>query len=167
MKKDKRDLIAESIADYDAMKPEEQGKLLVQVLEDQPILMGYLTNLADDFSDSEHEALVESTLILINAFVAAGIPVSMVPHQIVEEVIKEKVDAYEQRDQQNALDAESMKAISDSPKVFEDLRNRAFFKAEIPVENVQGLYNFNVVLDTVISMVERSAAAEMENGPQE
>lgn len=161
MKKNKRDLIAESIADYDAMKQEQQGKLLVQVLEDQPILLGYITNLADDFSDSEHEALVESTLILINAFVAAGIPVAMVPHQVVEEVIKEKVDAYEQKDEQDELDVESMKEISDSPKVFEDLRNRAMFKAEMDPQNEQRIYNFNVVLDTVVSMIERSAAAEI------
>ena len=76
--------MAEAIADYEAMTAAEQGKMVVQILEDQPVLMGFITNLADDFSDSEHEALVDSAVILIDAFVAAGIPVQMVPHQMVE-----------------------------------------------------------------------------------
>jgi len=161
MKHPNKDFVAEAIADYEAMSAEDQGKLVVQVLEDQPILMGFITNLADDFSESEHEALVDSTVILINAFISAGIPIEMVSHQMAEEVIREKVDDYEERAEANLLDNESIKEISDSPIVFEDLKNRALFKSDMS-EKSENKNNFSIVLDTVIAMVERSAAASIQ-----
>ena len=39
--------------------------------------MGFITNVEEEFSDSQHEALVESLLILTNAFIAATVPVGM------------------------------------------------------------------------------------------
>ncbi len=154
--------MAEAIADYEAMTAAEQGKMVVQILEDQPVLMGFITNLADDFSDSEHEALVDSAVILIDAFVAAGIPVQMVPHQMVEEVINEKVDQYNKKDEHEELSSEAVRDVSDSPLVFEDLKNRAVFKSNLSEEDEAGRQNFNIVLDTIISIIERSAAATME-----
>ena len=154
--------MAEAIADYEAMTAAEQGKMVVQILEDQPVLMGFITNLADDFSDSEHEALVDSAVILIDAFVAAGIPVQMVPHQMVEEVINEKVDQYNKKDEHEELSSEAVRVVSDSPLVFEDLKNRAVFKSNLSEEDEAGRQNFNIVLDTIISIIERSAAATME-----
>ncbi len=162
MKHPNKDFVAEAIADYEAMKAEEQGKLIVQVLEDQPVMMGYLTNLADDFTEEEHEALVDSAVILINAFIAAGIPVEMVSHQMADEVIREKVDNYEEMAQADQLNSEGIKEIADSPVVFEDLRNRALFKSQLSEEKITDRHNFSIVLDTIISMIERSAAASIE-----
>ncbi|HAD97871.1 MAG TPA: hypothetical protein DCG19_10730 [Cryomorphaceae bacterium] len=162
MTQTKKDFVAEAIADYEAMTAAEQGKMVVQILEDQPVLMGFITNLADDFSDSEHEALVDSAVILIDAFVAAGIPVQMVPHQMVEEVINEKVDQYNKKDEHEELSSEAVRDVSDSPLVFEDLKNRAVFKSNLSEEDEAGRQNFNIVLDTIISIIERSAAATME-----
>src|SRR5690606_10460156 len=119
---------------------------VVQILEDQPILMGFITNLSDDFSESEHEVLVDSAVILINAFVSAGIPVEMISHQLVEEVIREKVDEYEEKEEGSVLDEEQMKEIADSPLVFEDLKNRAIFKSNLPEENLVQKQNFGIVL---------------------
>lgn len=162
MKQPKKDFVAEAIADYEAMSQEEQGQMLVQILEDQPILMGFITNLADDFSETAHSAIVDSAVILINAFIAAGIPVQMIPHQLVEEVIDEKVKSYEEKEQQNALDLETMMELSDSPLVFQDLKNRAFFKSNLKEQDRVTLQNFNIVLDTIISLIERAAATEID-----
>ncbi len=158
----KKDYVAEAIADYEAMSPKEQGQLVVQILEDQPILMGFITNLADDFTDSEHEALVDSAVILINSFVAAGIPVQMVPHQMVEEVINEKVENYDRKAEKDELTGTAVLDISDSPLVFEDLKNRAIFKSNLAEKMEAERHSFNVVLDALISIIERSAAASME-----
>ncbi len=160
MKHPNKDFVAEAIADYEAMKQPEQGKLLIQVMEDQPVLMGFLTNLADDFSDSEHEALVDSTVILINAFVSAGIPVAMIPHQMLEEVINERVDAYEKH--ADHIEEDIAREVTDSPLVFEDLRNRALFKSDLKEEALAERQKFSLILDTVIAIVERSVAVEFE-----
>ena len=93
MKNQKRDFISEAIIEYDALSSEEQGKMLVQVLEDQPYLMGFITNVAEEFSDAQHEALVESLLILTNAFISAGVPLGMVPALLIEEIIKLTVES--------------------------------------------------------------------------
>lgn len=148
-----------AIADYEAMKQEDQGKLLIQVMEDQPVLMGFLTNLADDFDDSEHEVLVDSTVILINAFVSAGIPVAMIPHQMLDEVINERVDTYEKHADQ--VEEDIAKEVTDSPLVFEDLRNRALFKSDLKEEDLAARQKFSLILDTLIAIVERSVSVEI------
>lgn len=163
MKQPKKDFVAIAIADYEAMSDGEKGKMVVQILEDQPVLMGFVTNLADDFSDAEHEALVDSVAILINAFISAGIPVELVPHQMVEEVIQERVDSYEEQAEKREEDLtkEDLNEISDSPLVFEDLRNRALFKIQ-QQDGENGLNpEFVLILDTVVAIIERSVAYEI------
>lgn len=162
MSKTRRDHIAESIADYEAMSPGERGKLLSQILEDQPMLMGFLTNLADDFSDSEHEALVDSTVILINAFVASGIPIKTVPDQLIKEVIEEKVDLFEAQNLESSTEDAAIDSLSDSPKVLVDLRNRALFHSDLKQESSLGRVNFLLILDAILSMVERMASLVIE-----
>ncbi len=162
MKQPKKDFVAMAIADFEAMTNEEKGQMIVQVLEDQPVLMGFITNLADDFSDPEHEALVDSAVILINAFISAGIPVEMVPHQMVEEVIQDRVDSYEEKaEKKDELTPDDLKDVSDSPLVFEDLRNRALFKIQEQEEEPGLNPEFILILDTVIAIIERSVSLEM------
>ncbi len=163
MKQTKTDFVAIAIADYEAMSQEEQGKMIINVLEDQPALMGFITNLADDFDDTEHEVLVDSAVILINAFISAGIPVEMVPHQMIEEVIKDKVDSYEAKTKDiNEINKTSLLDLSDSPKVFEDLMVRALFKTKSTEVTPMEQLNFYMSLDIVVSIIERSVAYEME-----
>ncbi len=39
------------------MTAKEQRKIIAQLLEDQPVMRGYIISLADDFSESEHGAI--------------------------------------------------------------------------------------------------------------
>lgn len=157
----KKDFVAQAIFEYEAMSAEEQGKMILEMLSDQPILMGFITNLADDFSDDEHDTLVDSLVILVNAFISAGIPVDMVPLEIVDDVVAEKVDGYEQ-----AEDDSKQNDLIDSPMVYEDLKARAAVKCKFSVEDNESRENFNMVLNTIISIVERSISYGMqkENG---
>lgn len=149
-----RDFVAEAITEYEAMPVEERSELLLNVLDDQPYLMGFVTNLADDFSDSAHEALVESSVILINAFIAAGIPVGVVPMAIIEEVIEEKVEAFEKQEEEN---------ISDSPLVFDDLMTRAIIHSDLKGKDALAEHNFKLVLLTIVTTVERSVSVEINS----
>lgn len=157
-----RDFIAEAIAEYEAMPTEQRSQLLLSILDDQPYLMGFITNLSDDFGDAAHDSLVESTVILINAFVSAGIPVGAIPQAIIEEVIEEKVEAYENLKETAGWDEN----ISDSPKVFEDLRNRALFYSDFDSEEPEEKHNFEFVLNTIVSAVERSVSVEINSNNQ-
>lgn len=163
MKQVKKDFVAIAIADYEAMSQPEQGKMIVQILEDQPILMGFITNLADDFSDAEHEALVDSAVILINAFISAGIPLELIPHQMVEEVLTERLEAYEgKEDAIEGVAEKDIREISDSPLVFDDLKNRALFKINGKPANEADHQNFLIALDGIIAIIERSASITIE-----
>ena len=157
----KRDHIAESIADYMAMSSEEQGAMIARVMEDQPFLMGFLTDVADEFSDAQHESLVDSVMILLNAFIAAGMPVGLIPGPALEEVIKERTEAYTEADV-------LLPEVSESPKVFQDLRNLAIVKADLNVDSEQDLANFKLMLDILITSVERMADYEQKqkDGPE-
>jgi len=159
MKKIKRDRIAENIAEYDSLSDQERGQFIARVLEDQPYLMGFVTNLADDFSEKEHEALVDSVLILINAFIATGIPVDTIPDALIQEVLKEKIDAYEAMADKGAVKAHAVSELADSPLTFEDLRQRALTKSDLAQESAVAQYNFMLVLDALITIVERSLLA--------
>tara|TARA_R110002072_G_scaffold188717_2_gene345388 strand:- start:4 stop:489 length:486 start_codon:yes stop_codon:yes gene_type:complete len=156
MKQVKKDFVAQSIFDYEAMNDGEQGKLILEILEDQPVLMGFVTNLADDFSDAEHETIVDSIAILINAFIAAGIPVDMIPQEIVDDVIEEKVEGY------NKEESENEEELIDSPLVYEDLQARAVIKCKFQADDDLSKQNFNMILNTVISIVERSVSYSMQ-----
>jgi hypothetical protein len=149
MEKQKRDFISEAIVEYDDLSNEEQGKMLVQVLEDQPYLMGFITNVAEEFSDLQHEALVESLLILTNAFIMATVPFGMVPAELIEEIIKIKTDVDE-----DSIEVTEVE-LSDSPKVFEDLRARAVLKSDLAEAKAEVQLSFNLMLDVVITAVER------------
>lgn len=151
MQDKKRDHIAEAIADYDALTEAEKGKLLINLLEDQPYLMGFITNVADDFSEAHHEALVNSTIILINAFIAAGMPFALVPAKLLEEVISEKSEQYAGKNSED----EQPTAITDSPLVFEDLHKRAIIKAGLTKAEPLEKHNFSLMLDVIITIVER------------
>lgn len=157
-----RDLIAENIADYDSLADQERGQLIAQVMEDQPFLMGFLTNLADDFSDSEHEVLVDSLVILINSFVAAGIPLDTIPDALIAEVIEEKTESYQEGEDRLELTADNVNELVDSPLVFEDLRHRAILKSDLKRNDSAGQHNFILILDALIAIVERSLT---EKGP--
>lgn len=156
MKPVKKDFVAQSIFDYEAMDSAEQGKLILEILEDQPVLMGFVTNLADDFEDEEHETIVDSIAILINAFIAAGIPVDMIPQEIVDEVIEEKVEGYNKEEKEREAD------LIDSPLVYEDLKARASVKCKFHPEDNVSKENFNMILNTIISIVERAISHSMQ-----
>lgn len=162
-----RDFVSLAIADFEALSEKEKGPLVLEIMDDQPILMGYLTNLADDFTDEEHEALVDSTIILINAFISAGIAVNMIPHQIVEEVIDEKLEQYAAAAEQEDLELKDLDQLSDSPKVFQDLKTRAIFNAKLAEESLEKQFNYSLILDTIVSMVERNAAQSLEGKSNE
>lgn len=132
------------------MSAPEQGALIARVMEDQPFLMGFLTNIADEFSDDQHEMLVDSVMILLNAFIAAGMPVSIIPGPALDQVIEERTEAYA------GLDP-LLPEVSESPKVFQDLRNLALVHADLNVDDVVAMSNYNVVLDILITAIERMA----------
>lgn len=152
----KKDYVAQSIFDYEAMDNTEQGKLILEILEDQPVLMGFVTNLADDFGDEEHETIVDSIAILINAFIAAGIPVDMIPQEIVDEVIEEKVEGYNKEEKDRQAD------LIDSPLVYEDLKARAIVKCKFEAEDIVSKDNFNMILNTIVSIVERAISHSLQ-----
>lgn len=132
------------------MSAPEQGALIARVMEDQPFLMGFLTNIADEFSDDQHEMLVDSVMILLNAFIAAGMPVSIIPGPALDQVIEERTGAYA------GLDP-LLPEVSESPKVFQDLRNLALVHADLNVDDAVAMSNYNVVLDILITAIERMA----------
>lgn len=132
------------------MSAPEQGALIAQIMEDQPFLMGFLTNIADEFSDDQHEMLVDSVMILLNAFIAAGMPVSIIPGPALDKVIEERTEAYAGVDP-------LLPEVSESPKVFQDLRNLALVHADLNVDDAVAMGNYNVVLDILITAIERMA----------
>lgn len=161
-----RDHIAESIADFEAISAKEKAALLGQIMEDQPMIFGFLMNLADDFSDDEHEALIDSIMIVINAFIAAGISINTIPDELIKEVIEEKVKKYDELEKQNKSGVEVAGGISDSPKVFQDLYNRALFKTKLKDMEVADQQNFYLILDTLLTLIERMAATILQDNEE-
>lgn len=154
------DYVAEAITEYMALPPEEQGALVARVMEDQPYLMGFLTDIAEEFSDEQHEVLVDSVMILLNAFIAAGMPVSSIPGPALHEVIEDRTEAYADADP-------LLPEASDNPKVFQDLRNLAIVQADLNVDDPLALANYNVVLDILITAIERMVDYDQQQKDKE
>lgn len=67
---------------------QEKLDMLLNWGEEQPHLYGFIINLADDFTDEEHEALSFLPLVLTEVFRKTGLKIQNIDSKILEDAIK-------------------------------------------------------------------------------
>lgn len=152
------DALESAIRELNLTGEEHWAQLLSSTLDEQPHLMSFLINLSDDFSEPVHDHLIRAAVLLTNAFKKTDVSIDLITPTSLDEIITEKVAAYEQLDQNEELDSTSMEKLANSPLVFD--RIRSWFGSqlgeEMPILD-ESQANINLLIDVIISAMEMNA----------
>jgi len=132
-----------------------------ELLDEQPYLMGFLFNLADEFTEEEYDLLMRCCLALNKSLTAAGLFFEMISPEMLESIIKQKVADFETfGDDENLLDDAKMFEKASSPVVLKQFQMYAddnLYHVENTAENRNGLL---LVLSVLIELLETSATTQ-------
>ena len=164
----KKDFLITAKSALDSLDGIEYQEKLNDFLDEQPYLVGFLYNLADDFSEDEHEAIMRAAVLLREAFELSGIPIGMVTQGVLNDVIEEKVQDFEKTESKGGIMDMLISDISNSPAVFDALVGyiREDVKNGLP-KNHEGLQNVFILLEILIRVYEESVLidnSKPENG---
>ena len=130
-------------------------------LDSQPYLVGFLYNLADDFTEEEHEAIMRCAVLLLEAFELSNIPIGIVTQGVLNEVIEEKVEVFDKVSLMGGAQDVLLTDITASPQVFDALVGyiREDIKKGLPKDE-EGLQNVFILLGILIRVFEESVIME-------
>lgn len=156
------DALESAIREIKLIGDDQWRTMLGQAMEEQPHLMAFLINISDDFTEEVHEQLLRITVLLAIAFQKAGININLITPASLDKVIEEKVDAYEELEEEledeDELEVEAMKELANSPIVFD--RIRKWVDEELGIIKptlVETRTNINLMVDIIISVLEEHA----------
>lgn len=152
------DALESAIRELKLTSEAQWTQMLGEVMDEQPHLMSFIMNLADDFSEEVHEQLMRATVLLSIAFKKTGIQIELITPAGLDKVLEEKVEAYESLAEEEELNPELLSEVANSPLVFE--RIRKWFAAELGeymplLEESQN--NIGLLVDVIISSMEEFA----------
>lgn len=94
-------VLQEALIKLDLMNEEAYHNQVASMLDEQPHIMGFLFNLADDFSEEAHDLLVRLTMALFYGMRQTGLEFSMIDAQMLEEMLAKKVEEIEAIDEED------------------------------------------------------------------
>lgn len=158
------DALESSIRELRLTSESDWTAMLTETMDEQPHLMAFIMNLADDFSEEVHEQLMKSTVVLSIAFKKAGIQIELITPAGLDKILEEKVEAYEALADEENLSPEHLSDVANSPEVFERIRN--WFASELgdhmPLLD-ESQNNIGLLVDVIISCMEEFAVDPMQS----
>ncbi len=152
------DALESAIREMRLIGKDQWQSMLSQAMDEQPHLFAFLINTSDDFSEEVHEQLLRLTIILAMAFKRASIQIDTITPAVLDKVIEEKVETYDELNEEDRLEEGQMESVANSPLVF--TRVRKWMKEELgesmPMLN-ESQANMNLMVDVIISVMEESA----------
>lgn len=149
--------LIKSISEINRMSDKAYQKSISDLLDEQPHLMGFLFNLAEEFDEQTHELLLKATIVLYDALRETGILFNMIKPDDLELVLEEKVKLFDEIDL-NAEFLDENKLFEDisSPEVVKSLRN--FVLANTEVGDKANGNNILLILSVLVTLFENAAA---------
>ena len=115
-------VLQEALIKLDLMNDQAYQNQVAALLDEQPHLMGFLFNLADDFSEEAHDLMVRLTMALFQGLQASGLQFSMINAQMLEEMLAKKVGEMEAIDVDNqAFDEVAFLKDASSPATVQSM----------------------------------------------
>lgn len=155
------DALESAIRELRLTGDEQWTQLLGSIMDEQPHLMAFLMNLADDFTEDVHDQLMRCTVLLSSAFKKAGIEIQTITPAGLDSILEKKIEAYEDLADEDDLIEEEMEKVANSPLVFE--RVRQWFMQELgeamPILD-ESQANISLLVDVIISSMEEFAGEE-------
>jgi hypothetical protein len=153
--------LVDNLIQLDTKKEADYAKDISQLLDEEPYLMGFLFNLADDFSEQGHELLLRATLALRQSLAHSGLFFKMISPSVLEETLKLQVQAFEELQGDNeTIDEETIYTHASSPVVLRELKNFITQNTFDAAPDEQTDESLLLILSTVIEVLEKSASPE-------
>lgn len=155
------DFLQKAKAQLDSLDGAKYQDKVNDFLDSQPYLVGFLYNLADDFTEEEHEAIMRCAVLLLEAFELSNIPIGMVTQGVLNDVIEEKVEVFDSVSLLGGTQDTLLSDITDSPQVFDALVGfiRDDIRKGLPKDE-EGLQNVFILLEILIRVFEESVIME-------
>ena len=132
------------------------------LLDEQPFLMGFVFNLAEDFTEEAHELIIRATLGMQESLVQAGLFFKVITTAQLEEVLDEKIKGFETLEAEGpeSFTEENIIAKASSPIALTGLYkfvDENTNEDELPFEHRTSLL---LVLSAIIELFEIAASPE-------
>jgi len=154
--------LQQTLLKLDLGKEADYQRKVSELLEEQPYLMGFVFNLAEDFTEETHELIIRAILALQESLAHAGLFFKVITTQQLEEVLDDKIKAFETLEnegpesftEENIIDKASSPIALNSLYKFVDENANEF---ELPFEHRTSLL---LVLSAIIELFEIAASPE-------
>lgn len=143
---EQRGIIDRFFKELDELSSADFGQRISVFTDEQPHLSGFLFNLDEDFSESDHDRILKTAIVVRDVLVGAGAPLEMVNNEIIEQVIGEKVEQYDLLGEEE-YPIQKYVDMASSPQMF----------ASILANNAGANENLYLITDVIISVLEESA----------
>lgn len=160
------DRVLQSLIQLDLTAHADYQNQLNNLLDEQPYLIGFLFNLAEDFEEQSHELLMHATLALHNSLSDAGLFFNLITPEILEETLNLNVNLFDSLTSEDGiLDQQALLHKSSSPVALQSLLTFVTDNTEqvSPVE----YQSIVLILNAVIEMFEHAATVTNPSGENE
>lgn len=118
----KSNWLQQSLLNLDLMTDEVYQRMVSDLLDEQPYLMGFLFNLEEEFDETSHELLIRATLAFYRALRQTGLLFEVIKPDLIETIFTDKVQLFNQLDQEEeAFDETRLFKSTSSPQAIQGL----------------------------------------------
>ncbi len=154
--------LQQTLIKLDLGKEEEYQNEVSELLEEQPYLMGFVFNLAEDFSEETHELIIRATIALQKSLAHTGLFFKVITTKQLEDVLDDKIKAFEEleNDDPEGFTEEAIIDAGSSPIALHSLYNfidQNTSERELPFEHRTSLL---LVLSAIIELFEMAASPQ-------
>lgn len=144
----------DKIKSWDDEEYNKQGSL---ILEEQPYLMRFITNLIDELEEEDIEFLIFTLISLQLGFKMRGMPLSICTPDQLESIVKITADRFDEIDEREEVSLDDVFNASNNPKVLSDLFD-IYYQDFLEGKKVgmAEVMNMLFVLDILVTGVEES-----------
>ena len=134
------------------MSEQQRMQKLMEWSEEQPHLIGFLVNLADDFPSREHQALSLLPLVVQESFRRMGMSVDTVAPDLLQKCIEEQVGNAEKKEQ----------AEEESARMLQELQRIWEFFSDLDAGQMDDREDVALILRILLSAFERSVPEQLQ-----
>jgi hypothetical protein len=144
----------EKISRWDDKDYDQNAQLL---LDEQPFLMRFVMNLADDFEEEDIEFFILSLMSVQLGFKMRGIPLNIARPEMIEKKVEAMVKRYDEIDEREEVSIEDIYGDAENPRVLQQLFEvylSDFLRGE--KIGMAEVLNLLLVIEVIVGAVEES-----------
>jgi hypothetical protein len=140
---------------------EDYEKHLSQLTEEQPYLMGFLFNYAEELSEDELDFLIHCALVVSQAFKALTYPMQMISMEQFEKVVQTQVASFDKFFESEAFSMEGLFQACSSPDTVAVFFNSFLDNQEDDTDQEHWI-TVLMAINLAVALIEESVTTELD-----